>query len=174
MPHHFHLHSLGGEADTVEVSVSRDEVSGFLRLTLSNCKQVVVPGGSRWFPDFFCWEHGDDFWGDAGVFFFNRRIIKGGCFCVIFLFFGVGDVVLISCKNHVCFLGKKREGMVGNQDLSSPRWPPTADGAAVVPLMKPCQEPFLIENKSSEKCPLAKSFGRQHFCWWKWVRGGAV
>jgi len=29
----------GGEADTVEVSVSRDEVSGFLRLTLSNCKQ---------------------------------------------------------------------------------------------------------------------------------------
>lgn len=66
------------------------------------------------------------------------------------------------------FLGKKREGMVGNQNLSSPWWPPTADGAAVVPLMKPCQEPFLIENKSSEKCPLAKSFGRQHFCWWKW------
>lgn len=47
------------------------------------------------------------------------------------------------------------------QDLSSPWW---RCGA----LMKPCQEPFLIENKSSEKCPLAKSFGRQHFGWWKW------
>eukprot|EP00913_Durusdinium_trenchii_P019501 g18332.t1 len=29
----------GGEADTVEVSVARDELSGFLRLTLSACKQ---------------------------------------------------------------------------------------------------------------------------------------
>ncbi|CAJ1367447.1 unnamed protein product [Effrenium voratum] len=29
----------GGEANTVEVSVSRDETSGFLRLTLSTCKQ---------------------------------------------------------------------------------------------------------------------------------------
>ena len=120
----------------------------------------MVPGGKG----FFVGKNGD-FFGGMLVFFLNRRIIKGGCFCVIFLFFWVGDVVLISCKNHVCFLGKKREGMVGNQDLSSPRWPPTADGAAVVPLMKPCQEPFLIENKSSEKCPLAKSFGRQHFCW---------
>ena len=83
-----HLHSLGGEADTVEVSVSRDEVSGFLRLTLSNCKQVVVPGGSRW-EGIFCWEHGDDFWG-CWCFFLNRRIIKGGCLCHVFFVGGGG------------------------------------------------------------------------------------
>lgn len=81
-------HSLGGEADTVEVSVSRDEVSGFLRLTLSNCKQVVVPGGSRW-EGIFCWEHGDDFWG-CWCFFLNRRIIKGGCLCHVFFVGGGG------------------------------------------------------------------------------------
>lgn len=72
-----HLHSLGGEADTVEVSVSRDEVSGFLRLTLSNCKQVVVPGGSRWFPDFFVGKNGDDFFGVDSL---------GGCWCFLFIF----------------------------------------------------------------------------------------
>lgn len=57
-------HSLGGEADTVEVSVSRDEVSGFLRLTLSNCKQAVVPGGKGFFVG-----NTAMIFGDAGVFF---------------------------------------------------------------------------------------------------------
>ena len=37
-----------GEADTVEVSVSRDEKSGFLRLRLSNCKQERSKVATKW------------------------------------------------------------------------------------------------------------------------------
>jgi hypothetical protein len=34
----------GGEAETVEVAVARDKVSGFLRLTLAHCRQVGRTG----------------------------------------------------------------------------------------------------------------------------------
>lgn len=46
----------------------------------------------------------------------------------MFFLLGVG-VVLISCKNHVFFRREEKGGDGGvHQNLSSPRWPPTADG----------------------------------------------